>query len=191
MAALSDDLCLSGGAKGADLQFGMCAGTIGHGVIHWSFDGHRTEAPAEEVVRLTAAQLEEADVALAKVAKRVGRNSTPRSLFVRNLLRRNWYQVKDAERVYAVATIDDNGYVSGGTAWAVGMFIDRFDGAACEVYVYDMKISQWVTWDGFHWIVIDPPKPHGVYAGVGSRELQDNGKGAIRDLFGYQKSEIT
>lgn len=189
LAALADNLCLSGGAKGADLQFGMCAGMIGHGVIHWSFDGHRSDAPEQEIVRLTKAQLEEADIALAKAALRTRRNSTPRSMFVRNLLRRNWYQVRDAERVYAVATIDNNGHVSGGTAWAVAMFMDRFEGEPCEIYVYDMSVSQWVTWDGHFWIVIQPPKPHGVYAGVGSRDLMDNGKEAIRALYDYKKGD--
>lgn len=190
LAVLSDNLCLSGGAEGADLQFGMCAGMAGHGVIHWSFDPHaaKCNAPKQEVVILTPAQLEQADAALAVAAKRIKRNPYPNNLFVRNLLRRNWYQVRDAERVYAVASIDDKGRVSGGTAWATAMFMDRFQGA-CEVYVYDMAISAWLTWDGFHWMVVDPPKPHGVYAGVGSRKLETNGKDAIRTLLDYRKPE--
>ncbi len=191
LAALSENLCLSGGAEGADLQFGMCAGMAGHGVIHWSFDPHaaRSNAPKQEIVILTTAQLEEADAALAVAAKRIKRNPYPKNIFVRNLLRRNWYQVRDAERVYAVSSIDEKGMVAGGTAWATAMFMDRFQGA-CEVYVYDQLISAWLTWDGFHWMVVDPPKPHGVYAGIGSRKLETNGKEAVRTLLDYRKPEV-
>lgn len=183
---ISPDICLSGGAIGADLQFGMCAGFAGHGVIHWSYPNHKNHAPKSEVVVLTESQLEAADPYLVKASKRVKRNPLSSNYNVRNLLRRNWYQVKDAERVYAVATINDKNEVSGGTAWAVAMFIDRFDGGACEAYVYDMTTSHWCVWNGLLWEMCDPPKPHGVYAGIGSRDLQPNGKEAIRKLLGYE-----
>lgn len=183
---IADNICLSGGAEGADLQFGMCAGQAGHGVIHWSYPRHKTDAPHTEVVVLTPEQLEAADPHLVAASKRVKRNPLSSSYHVRNLLRRNWYQVKDAERVYAVAKINDKNEVSGGTAWAVAMFIDRFNGEACEAYVFDMVTGHWCVWNGLLWEMCDPPKPHGVYAGIGSRELQQNGKEAIRTLLGYE-----
>jgi len=45
-------ICLSGGAPGADLEWGLCARAAGHTVIHWSFVGHRTKAPLGEHVIL-------------------------------------------------------------------------------------------------------------------------------------------
>jgi hypothetical protein len=51
---------MSGGADGADLQWGMCAGKAGHQVIHWSFDGHRSQAPYQEIVRIPPDLLKEA-----------------------------------------------------------------------------------------------------------------------------------
>ena len=185
------NLCLSGGAEGADLQFGMCAGMLGHSVIHWSFSGHRTTAPTSEVVVLNEEQLQAADELCKRASVGIKRWFPPKSIYVRNLLRRNWYQVGDAERVYAVSSIED-GMVSGGTAWATQMFIDRHDGAACECYVFDMISDGWFQWNGDEWSSIpSPPIPSGVWAGVGSRNLSPNGKAAIRLLLGYNRKVDT
>lgn len=183
------DMCLSGGAAGADAQWGMTAGTLGHTVIHWSFEGHRTHVPSEEVYVLTLNQLMEADPYLTKANKTLKRHFPPRSPFATNLLRRNLYQVRDADCIYAVSTIK-KGQVQGGTAWAVQMFLDRFDSQPCAAYVYDQSDSTWNVWEG-QWTPIDsPPVPEGVYAAVGSRDLLPNGKEAIRTLMGYQRPAV-
>lgn len=188
------DVCLSGGADGADLQWGMTAGYAGHMVVHWSFAGHRSKAPSTEVVELSPEQLEAADEPCKAASAGIKRWFPPKSMFVRNLLRRNWYQVRDAERVYAVATLTD-GFVSGGTAWATQMFIDRFGGAECECYVFDQATEAWYVWGGdeMKWVRLPdgPPTPHGVWAGIGSRDLTLAGKNAIRTLMGYQKVEAS
>jgi hypothetical protein len=184
-----EHICLSGGAEGADLQWGMTCGTMGHLICHFSFQGHRTRAPASEVVVLSEEQLQAADEPCKAVSGALKRWFPPKSLFVRNLLRRNWYQIKDAERVYAVATIE-NGIVSGGTAWAVHMFIQRHEGRPCECYVFDQKADGWFAWVDGGWEGIEqPPVPHGVYAAIGSRDLGSNGKEAIRKLTGYVKPQ--
>jgi hypothetical protein len=201
-------ICLSGGAKGADAQWGMCAGTAGHEVVHWSFADAKVYVPEAEVARLTDEQLEAANKACHTAAKNMNARykaagvktrksfqlNTPANipdkyLYVRNLLRRNYYQVKDTERVYAVADIED-GMVSGGTAWAVQMFIDRVNGAACECYVFDQLTEQWYVWNGLNsrvrWNALEsPPEPHGVWTGIGSRDLSTEGKEAIRTLLRY------
>lgn len=186
---MMEHICLSGGAEGADLQWGMCAGQAGHTVVHWSFAGHRSRAPSVEVAVLSPEQLEAADEPCKAASKGIKRWFPPKSLFVRNLLRRNWYQVRDAERVYAVATLED-GIVSGGTAWATQMFIDRFGGAKCECYVFDQGTDAWYQWAGgervkWEHLPNGPPAPQGIWAGVGSRELSATGKAAIRALMGY------
>jgi len=188
----SSDICLSGGADGADLQWGMCSGKAGHIVRHFIFEGHRSKAPKEELVVLTSEQLLEADAALKKANKTLKRSFPTRNNFVNSLFRRNYYQVSWANSVYAVANIE-NGMVSGGTSWAVQMFIDRFDGKPCPAYVYDQATSVWFSWDGadkgWNPCVLDhPPKPTGIWAGIGSRDLKDNGKDAIRNLLGYVKT---
>jgi hypothetical protein len=181
---MNDNVLLSGGASGADLQWGMTAGMAGHSVVHFSFAGHRTQAPDVEVIILSKDQLEAADEACMAASKRIKRWFPPKSLFVRNLLRRNWYQVKDAERVYAVATIKD-GLVQGGTGWAISMWLDRHNDEPSECYVFDQVEDAWFMWDN-QWVKIDqPPMPHGIWAGIGSRDLSNNGKLAIRKLMKY------
>jgi hypothetical protein len=157
----------------------------GHMVVHFGFKGHRSLAPPSEIVTIPDEELDEANDPCKKASLGLKRYFPPKNMFVRNLLRRNWFQVKYAERVYAVATLSADG-VSGGTAWATQMFIDRHKGAPCECYVYDQSSSLWYKWEGVGFMEIDaPPKPHGVWAGIGSRDLRLNGKQAIRSLMDY------
>jgi len=186
------NMCLSGGADGADLMWGMTAGMAGHKVFHWSFKGHRSNAPASEIVVLNDRQLAEADDYCLRASHSLRRRFPPNSLYVRNLLRRNYYQVAWSDACYAVASLDGAGQVSGGTAWATQMFIDRHNGAACPCYLFDQQDGRWKVWDGPQgWRAIyEPPKPVGVWAGIGSRELLLVGKLAIRVLMGYQKPVV-
>lgn len=182
------NMCLSGGADGADLQFGMTAGFRGHEVVHWSFAKHKSDAPAVEIAVLSEEQLEAADPQLRKANRTLGRK-LPQNVYVRNLLRRNWYQVEHAERVYAVSTFE-NGQVAGGTAWATQMFIDRHKGLPCECYVFDQIAEQWFCWKGEWQPITTPPIPHGIYAGIGTRNLNKAGKGAIRTLMEWSKDLV-
>ena len=184
---LDDDLnvCLSGGADGADLQWGMTAGKLGHKVIHFVFAEHKSKAPESEKVVLTETQLLEADDSLEKANLTLKRRWPSTNRFVSSLLRRNYFQIRWAESLYAVSSIE-KGLVTGGTSWAVQMFLDRFEGKPSAAYVYDQETASWYKWEGF-WAIIDvPPIPTGIWAGIGSRELKQNGKNAIRDLMGYQ-----
>jgi hypothetical protein len=181
------DMCLSGGAEGADQQWGMCAGSAGHEVVHWSFARHKFHVPEQEVVELTKQQLDAALPHLQK-ANRVLKRATLRrgSEYVLNLLKRNWYQVEHAERLYAVSEISGQ-KVDGGTGWAVQMFIDRHQGLPCEAYVFDQVLKQWFCWKGSWEEITSPPKPYGVWAGIGTRNLNLAGKTAIRTLLGWVK----
>lgn len=182
----SVNICVSGGAIGADQQWGMTAGYLGHTVFHFSFAEHRANVPKIELVVLSEAMLREADPYVQKANQALKRKFPTKNDFVNNLLRRNWYQVRDTQAVYAVASLKKSGEVSGGTAWAVQMFIDRFDGGACPVYLFDQISEKWHTWNGTEWIVIDVvPRPEGVWTGIGSRELLPSGKAAIRTLMGW------
>jgi hypothetical protein len=177
--------CLSGGADGADVQWGMCAGLIGHNVIHWSFSGHRSQAPEIELVRLNDAQLKEADEAI-KVAAVALKKHPPGKPWVKSLIQRNYYQVAWSSSCYAVTTIKDN-VVQGGTAWATTMFTQLHPGNH-NVYVFDQDQDSWFQYNGSTWDQIEaPPKPTGIWAGIGSRDLKQNGKDAIRKLMDYVK----
>ena len=179
------NVCLSGGADGADVQWGMCAGMLGHNVIHWSFPDHRSYAPEIELVRLTDDQLTLGDPAIKEAAKALKKHP-PRQPWVARLIKRNYYQVAWADSCYAVTTIENN-VVQGGTAWATTMFAQLHPGNH-NLYVFDQNQDSWYQYNGETWDKIDsPPQPKGVWAGIGSRDLKQNGKDAIRKLMGYVK----
>lgn len=189
---LQDNICLSGGAEGADLQWGMNAGRAGQSVIHWSFEKHKCHAPEVETVRLTEDQLSVADPFLARANETLKRRWPASNPYVGNLLRRNYYQIAWAEAVYAVGEMK-NGEIQGGTAWATQMYMDRFlrdgtDLTLARLYFYNQATRTWMFWNGIWQTLIGaPPTPAGVWAGIGSRDLQDHGKWAIRELWGWFK----
>lgn len=183
-------ICLSGGAIGADLQFGVCARMRNHLVVHFSFRNHRTDAPREDVVVLSPDQLESATEKVRTAGKRIKRNF-PNDIFVLNLLRRNYFQIADTQRVYAVSHIDSDGFVDGGTAWATAMFMDRMEeeGMSADgmIHLFDQKLNKWLIYRDGRWVHEgEPPSPTNVYTGIGSRKLFPNGKAAIRKLLGVE-----
>jgi len=175
-------LCLSGGAIGADLTWGDAAEKAGHAVVHWTFFKHKSLAPARTLHMLTTDDLCDADPRLEQANLTLQRRWPIESGYVTNLLRRNWYQVGESDGCYAVAALDSSGKVKGGTAWAVQMFIDRFDGAPCRCFLFCQTRGYWMRWER-QWERCTPPPPRGVYAGVGSRKLMPNGRDAIYALF--------
>lgn len=176
------DVCLSGGAEGADQQWGMVAGQAGHKVIHWSFEGHTTHVPDQEVVVLTQQLLNQADGPCKKANETLKRIYPPRNIYTKNLLRRNWFQVRDAQSLYAITGFDNKKMVQGGTAWAIQMFLDL---GKTSAYVFSQETGEWFTWNNEWKVTEDVPRPVGIWAGIGSRKLQENGKNAIRKLFNY------
>ena len=190
LVSFEGNLCLSGGAKGADAQWGMTAGKAGHSVIHWSYEGHKAQAPEQEVVRLTKEQLEVADSALHRANETLKRTVPTWKPWLCNLLRRNYYQVKWTGAVYGVGKLI-HGQVDGGTAWAIQMYLDRFskdgeDPSGLKLYFFCQTLDAWFIWDG-GWRSLGgpPPAPQGIWTGIGSRDLLKNGKDAIRSLMGY------
>lgn len=195
---MEQSVCLSGAAKGADTLFGKCAERMGHDVVHFGFAGMETHGN-EHVKVLTCTELEAADGPVRRAAESLRRN-TPTKPYVSNLIRRNFYQVKTAERVYAVSRwnqrskisfVTTEGELGGGTGWAVQMALDL---RVPEVYFFAIERRQWYMYRyGDHhgsWerLTATPPKPFGRYAGIGSRDLGKDGEDAIQSL--YELNEI-
>jgi hypothetical protein len=177
-------LCLSGAARGADALWGELARQAGHAVVHWSFEGHRRDPAAGELVELAPEQLATADPALATAAGALGRRWPPRSAYAAKLLRRDYFQAAWNSALYAVADLERRGRISGGTAWAAQIFIERFAGQACPAYLFDQRQRHWAAWEGAGWTSIaSPPPPDGIWAGIGSRSLAPEGAAAIRELL--------
>ncbi|KAH8664508.1 hypothetical protein BX600DRAFT_437053 [Xylariales sp. PMI_506] len=181
------DVCLSGGADGADIEWGACAESIGHAVIHWSFPGHRSQAPESQIVRLDDEQLKLGNEALNNAAVALGKHP-PRRPAVARLLQRNYYQVAWSKACYAVTIIKED-TVPGGTAWATTMFAQLHPDNR-DLYVFDQEQDAWFQFNGKTWDRIDsPPRPTGIWAGIGSRDLRQNGRDAIRKLMGRPSNE--
>ncbi|KAM0347321.1 hypothetical protein ACHAPU_004840 [Fusarium lateritium] len=178
------NVCLSGGADGADLAWGECAAMTGHEVVHWSFPGHSSQAPESQLIRLTDEQLQASDEALEAAAKALGK-SPPKRPNVARLLRRNYYQVAWSQACYAVTFMQNGDQAPGGTIWATTMF-RQLHPENRQLYVFDQSREVWLQWNGESWDLIDmPPPPTGVWAGIGARHLTQSGHDAIRKLMGY------
>ena len=147
LAKLADNVCLSGGAAGADVAWGNEAIKAGHQVIHWSFEGHKSQDPANSYI-LTQEELDEANDYLREANLTLKRRLDFNKFYIK-LLQRNWYQVKYADTVFAIGTLNEKavfydhkkgaqiGYhitndrkdrmgINGGTAWACQMYLDRY-----------------------------------------------------------------
>ena len=181
--ATSNIVVHSGLAAGADTAWAKAADESGIKTIGHSFKGHSgsgTRPSLEVRNELTESQLKEADVHLKKANEVLNRPTGNMSEFVRNLLRRNYYQIKDSEAVLAVSKILPGGkVVDGGTGWAVQMGIDM----GKPVYVFDQEVNAWAKWNGERFVKSDLPPKFKSFAGIGSRNLKPSGRQAIKDYI--------
>jgi hypothetical protein len=184
------NICLSGGATGADQAWGDAALAAGHDIVHWSFAGHKTSA--NYLCELPDVKLRVADSYLELANKSIHRKWPTKSPVVNNLLRRNFYQVHWSDSVYAVSTFTKDSsllQIAGGTAWACQLFVDKYlytnNHINCiRLFLLDQVSDAWYQWTG-QWNQIDrPPPPSGVYAGIGTRELTNAGRKAISEVYG-------
>lgn len=171
------NICYSGGAKGSDKFWGQIAEVLGHEVIHYSFEKHGVSVPKRFVKKLTQEELDEATPFLLKANKTIKRTFPTKSEYVDNLLKRNYWQIKNTKCVYAIADLDEEGIVYGGTSWAVQMAIDK----EIEVYLYSQATNSWYNFIygffGNDWLPIDsPPLPEGKWTGIGTKYLTEETK---------------
>lgn len=176
------DECRSGGAAGSDSLWGDTAAKLGHQVTHYIFPGYRAKATTGDFVTLSEDQLELADAHCHAANVLLQRRYPPDNRYIQNLLRRNWYQVEGSKSLYAISSFKRQKVV-GGTAWAVAMFLIKHDLQTCPAYVFDQEARHWFTWRGAWEEIYEPPFPQGVYAGIGTRNLNLNGRLAVKTVF--------
>ena len=110
---------------------------------------------------------------------------------------RNWAQVANSDAVFAIGTLGKEGdiwkgdeksaeprkllkfAVQGGTGYAVEMAIQ----AGKPVYVFDQVRNQWYKNINGEWSKSEVPTLTKNFAGIGTREINDAGKQAIRDVY--------
>lgn len=175
---------ITGGARGADEAFAICAYSIGHDVTHYSFKGHKVKGPGE-VIMMGEDRYELADSLIKECNKILKRNIGGMAEHSLNLLRRNMIKVYDNDitSLYAASYLTEEGTVPGGTAWATTIFNILSKG---PMYIFNQADGCWYESDffgRFEKMKEDPKTPTGIYLGIGSRELINTGKSAIIKLY--------
>jgi hypothetical protein len=170
-------VCHSGGALGSDIEWEIQGEQHGIKTIAYSFKGHNHKS--KNPIVLTAEQLNEGYEAVIKANESLKRNIKYISYYVRCLISRDWFQVKNSESVFAIAKFVNDNSVTGGTGWAVQMGIDNKK----PVFVFDQPNNCWKTFNGKFEKIDYTPKLTENFAGVGTRELLDNGKAAIKAVY--------
>ena len=161
--------CYSGGANGADFIFSS-----------ESLKGHNTKS--SNTLILSSNQLKEGFKHIEVANKRLNRNITNLSSYVKNLIARDWFQVKNSEAIFAIGSLASIDTVKGGTGYACACAIDNKK----PVYLFEQNDNQWYYYDyesdRFE-IYEETPKLTEKFAGIGTREINNNGIKAIISLF--------
>ena len=177
----SDYILFSGGAPGAEAEFGAQAERVGIEEVNFGCEGHVT-VRTRGLRTLNHEELQAGDVSLAYVSQLMNRRYSNTPTF-RKVLQSIWYQVNAGQEIFVVGTILPDGHVKGGTGWGAEF------AKLCNkpLHVFDQSQNGWFTWDERRWVARadnDLPRIEHVHlTGTGTRTLTDAGKAAIADLF--------
>ena len=176
-----DGILFSGGAAGAESEFGACAERHGIEEVNFTFDGHKIERHRGVRV-LNHEELQAGDVSLEYVSRLMHRRYADAPT-IRKVLQTLWYQVNNGQEIYVVGTIVADKTVRGGTGWGAEF------AKLCNkpLFVFDQDKDGWFKWTGSEWQKLAsgeaPVVTHPHFTGTGTRHLQDNGRKAIAQLF--------
>ncbi len=155
--------------------------------------GKQVDYRPEDLSKLNGEQKLEVENAYQKAVKDLGRNPLAGNTYAGGLVRRDYLQAKAANSVFAISAIvepqgkDKKGYVNktnkqiveGGTGYAVQMAINL----GKPTFVFDQNKNQWFTWKDNKFIETSTPTLTTKFAGIGTREINDSGRKAIRDVY--------
>ncbi|HEY8551611.1 MAG TPA: hypothetical protein VIL35_16750 [Vicinamibacterales bacterium] len=176
-----DYILFSGGAPGAEAEFGANAERLGIEEVNFAFEGH-SHVRTRGLRILNHEELKAGDVSLEYVSRLMNRRYTDAPT-IRKVLQSLWYQVNNGQEIYVVGTILDDNTVKGGTGWGAEF------AKLCNkpLFVFDQVRDRWFTWNQQAWVTCaakdDPIIRHTHFTGTGTRLLQENGRRAIRELF--------
>jgi hypothetical protein len=177
----ADCILFSGGAPGAEGEFGACAERHGVEEVNFTFDGHPM-VRQRGVRMLNHEELKNGDVSLEYVSRLMKRRYTDAAT-IRRILQTLWYQVNQGQEIYVIGTILDDDTVRGGTGWGAEF------AKICNkpLHVFDQDRDAWHRWTESGWTRCgadeQPVITHPHFTGTGTRRLQDNGRRAITQLF--------
>lgn len=180
----------SGGAIGSDMTWETLGKNYNVKTIAYSFKEHKTFSKNKLI--LTDEELHEGWERVLIASNKMNRYIEHTSPYVRKLLSRNWFQVKNSDAIFAIGKIvnpNEKGtkykntskfqVVDGGTGYAVSMAIETNK----PVYVFDQFLNKWFKWDINQFIEIDEPELTPNFAGIGTREINENGINAIKSIY--------
>ncbi len=169
----------SSGLRGAEAAFGEEAARWGVAETVYTFAGQKTARDeAAELVVLSDEDLRRGDISM-EIVSRMMHRTYYESERIRKVLQTLFHVVNSGHQVFVVGTIQEDNTVKGGTGWAVELakLFNR------PLHVYGQVKKQWYTWERGAWVASSPRIESGTIACSGTRNLTDDGRRAIGDLF--------
>lgn len=177
----------SGGALGADTEWDIIGKEFGMTDNRHYWMNNKTPNGNTEI---TEEDKKEGQKKVTEAARQMGRIDPTHQVRDERLIR-NWSQVKYADAVFAVTTLlkegDEMNYGKkakivqgkGGTGYAVQMAINE----GKPVYLFDQVRNQWFSNIGGVWSKSEVPTLTRNFAGIGTREINEAGKAAIKAVY--------
>lgn len=177
----------SGGAKGSDTEWDVIGKEFGMTDNRHYWMNNKTPNGNTEISQADAI---EGQQKVTEAARAMGRIEPTHQVRDERLIR-NWSQVKYADAVFAVTTMLNVGAEmnygkkakirqgKGGTGYAIEMAIQ----AGKPVYVFDQERNAWFKNTDGKWATSEVPVLTENFAGIGTREINEAGKQAIRDVY--------
>jgi hypothetical protein len=174
-------ILFSGGAQGAEAEFGANAEAFGIEEVNFTFEGHKLTRQ-RGLHYLNHEELKAGDVSLDYVSRLMNRRYTDSPAF-RKILQSIWYQINKGQEIFVIGEILEDDTVKGGTGWGAEF------AKLCNkpLFVFDQKRASWFKWDERNWVELKgaelPVISHIHFTGTGTRLLEEPGQKAIKELF--------
>jgi hypothetical protein len=172
-------ILFSGGAPGAEAEFGRQAESYGIEEVNFTFEGHPL-ARTRGARTLTNEELLGGDVSLSYVSKLMNRQYPDTPQF-KKILQSIWHQINSGIQIFVVGQILPDKTVKGGTGWGAEF------AKICNkpLWVYDQDRVGWYSWTNGDWEKHreGPRITARRFTGCGTRFLNDAGRAGIADLF--------
>ena len=174
----------SGAAEGADMTWETEGYKYGVKSIGYSFLGHTQHSKNRQI--LTSTELDEGaeQAESASIILKRPWNYVVDKRYVRNLIARNWFQVKNSECIFPIGTFikGSKKLVNGGTGWAVQMAINNNK----PICFYEQNEGTWYRFSFDEDVFFNYPYTPLLtenFAGIGTREINANGINAIKSVY--------
>ena len=177
MANAAESTLYSGGLRGAEAEFGAQAEKRGVSEVTFTYEGHQ---PSRQrgLAELSPEEMTRGDVSMEIVCMRLNR-SYSNSEAIRKVMQMIFHMVNKGFQVFVVGWIKPDDTVKGGTGWTVELakLFNR------PISVFDQERNLWFDWKEGRWVESTPTIQYPTFTGTGTRNLSEEGKKAIHDLF--------